>query len=103
MSPQVWRPPAAIAVKLRPPLTRCGVKPAVRVPLPSWPKSFNPQQYASPVIVRPHEWDSTESPVARPEVMAVKLNPPCTATGVVEPPPPVSPKNWKPQIGRAHV
>jgi len=69
-------PPALIEANVRPPDTATGIELLAVVPLPSWPHLLNPQQYATPLVVRPQlPW---------PALTVPKLNPPETGTGVLE-------------------
>src|SRR5690242_6025544 len=52
---QVWVPPTAMLVNVVPPATATGTLSSAVALSPSCPYSFAPQQYASPVVVNPHE------------------------------------------------
>ena len=60
----------------------------VRVPSPSWPLAFAPQQYAAPALVSPHVWSYAAARTAR-------ASPPMTGRGVapVAPPVPIGPSS----------
>src|SRR5689334_22853788 len=84
--PNTSPPATAAGLALHPPTGNCEGhwSGAVATPAPSWPSSFNPQQYAAPLVVMPQ--------VCRPPaVIAEKVSPPLTATGteltVIEPSP----------------
>ena len=52
-TPQVWRSPALMDRKTRPPETATGLVRVLSVPSPSRPLRFKPQQYAAPSEVIP--------------------------------------------------
>src|SRR6185437_5406717 len=55
--PHVASSPLAISVKVSPPATGSGDDVTESSPgLPSWPRSFAPQQYACPALVSAHVW-----------------------------------------------
>jgi hypothetical protein len=57
MTPQVYRSPALRLLNAMLPATLTGTKLfGEKVPLPSWPKSFRPQQLAAPLEVIPQTW-----------------------------------------------
>jgi hypothetical protein len=57
VTPQVWTFQVLIVAKRSPPATGIGVVELwMSPPVPSWPELFSPQQYAAPVVVRPHVW-----------------------------------------------
>lgn len=52
-SPQLTKPPPAIAAKVNPPATTVGTTRWLFVPSPTTPELLLPQQYAAPVLIRP--------------------------------------------------
>jgi hypothetical protein len=57
MTPQVYRSPALRLVNARFPATLTGVgRLGEKVPSPTWPKSFRPQQVAAPLEVIAQVW-----------------------------------------------
>src|SRR5438309_10304634 len=64
--------------------------------MPSWPYPLAPQQYAAPVVVRPHVCKPPPTAIP-PRATAENVRPPVTATGteleVVEPSP-----NWPSEL-----
>lgn len=56
-TPQVWEPPAAMELQFRPPATAVGVgRLLLKLPDPSAPLLFAPQQVAPPPVRIPQVW-----------------------------------------------
>src|SRR6266849_6536624 len=92
------RPHACVALalsiaKVRLPVTSVGARRLTVSPVPSWPRPFQPQQYAVPDAVSPHV-------IAPPALKVANFRPPATAMGVkcvVVSPVPSSPLSLAPQ------
>jgi hypothetical protein len=92
-------PEALSAEKVSPPATATETVLEVVEPVPSWPKTLLPQQYAAPAVVTPHVCSLVKRVAlpmcwprgATPRASVEKVSPPATATGteleLVEPSP----------------
>src|SRR2546426_463197 len=75
LTPQELVPPALRPANVSPPETATGTAASSVEPLPSWPHTLKPQQYAAPFVVRPQVW------YRQPASTAENASPPLTAAG----------------------